>query len=626
MGIYNQDIIDRKGEYNLERMYIYNGYKTIDFNDESFDNVAINYILLHYLIKCQEKGIHYVSSHNYLLQYYEDFFKHPWKYANSPLIKRQVIEKIYGNDAKNVIDFCIKYFNAKTAQNIYETSKKRELTISEKNQLYSYLIRNLNTNSDVLKEVIKNEIKKIINSKKNIEDFSYAELQFYCQYVANTAPTKPTVILGESKIFGGEEKSNLVTINKIYPNFSIEMLTKAILHECRHSLQRKKALEAEIDISYEYIQFYLFEKYLNTGKYKCYEENYKFSPIELDAEKNGCFQARVFLSLFGRKDLSEKLRVMSKKDIYQRDYYAFMKDEKGTTCSVDYFIVKNMDDIIKAHPEEIKKYPILKHFYYSDGIKKSFLTILKKRVNEIYTRETYEHYIDYGIKQGELEKIDLTKFDKETISKIIPPLISIYRHNKVCSIIDYLKDTDPFYRSKNREETRKHIVLSTNYELVLATKMLSFVEKNFDILYPLSDSLYDFIYDFRYFDKSEIKNPILKQNKSFNMKLELYLEKYNSVSKKINREYLLKYLKQLSEKERKKEIRINGISMTLEAYMFKYILPNMNHCNKIVIGNNEISIRNIINQLLSGEKQQELNSMLNDLNNDIMDKKTVVSK
>ena len=475
MEYYSQHFIDQMGESYFEKICFQLPYSHKSIDDLSFKSVRNYYELQHYLTKCIVTGKYSTTFQQYLNQMYQDFYKQPWKFVHSPLLNNAIIERVFGQNASKVKQFRDSYYSEITAKRLYKKSRTEQLTEAEQNQLYSFFIKIMNTKDESLQKVIKSEIKRIIDSNKSVRRLSDPELLFYCQYIANTTPTKPIVMLGESKDnkINGEEEYNMIVINHDIPGCSIASLTHTVFHECRHAVQEEESKNKDTIAAFEMAQYQLFLKYLNTDDYDSYHDNYQFSSIELDAENHGYYDAILFLyNEFQREDLREELKNRRKFYLDTRNYYAFMVDEKKRQVSVDKYIVENMDKIIKKHPEEIRNYPVLRHFYHSDGRKKSFSTILTQRVNESQNRRMYEYYINYGIRNGELDQINLNSWNKQDIRSLIPALVSTYRLDNVCTLKDYFADTETNQNSNNKEDTYKQIETTTNYKLFLATKLL----------------------------------------------------------------------------------------------------------------------------------------------------------
>lgn len=294
-----------------------------------------------------------------------------------------------------------------------------------------------------------------------------------------------------------------------------------------------------------------------------------------------------------------------------------MWNENKKPVSVDKFIVGNMDNIIKNNPQEIMRYPVLKNFYYENGNKKTLIDILNTKVYD--NKEIYNYYINYAIMNNELDSIDLNKLDNSTITKFVSDLISNYRNDNICKVVDYLKDNESY--SNANEFKKQQIQVTTNYKLVLATKVLSFVEKNFDIISSASGEklsnrhkLYDLLYDFRDFDPNKIKNKVLKTSPSFNTKLNEYKEAYKKVLDKFNKKYVSEHLESLSESDRNMIIRVGDKKLTLQEFMLGYVMNNMDTHQRIRMGSQLVYVDNIFYYLNNREKLNEIQTMLNECN------------
>lgn len=629
MKYYSQHFIDSIGEQILENRVFKSQYLPIDIDNLSFENVRMYYVFQHYLIKCIVTGKYSTTCQQYLNQMYQDFYKQPWKFVHSPLLNNAIIERVFGQNASKVKQFRDSYYSETTAKRLYKKSRTEQLTEAEQNQLYSFFIKNMNTKDESLQKVIKSEIKKIIDSNKSVRRLSDPELLFYCQYIANTTKTKPIVMLGESKgnKINGEEEHNLIVINHDIPGCSIASLTHTVFHECRHAVQEEESKNKDTVAAFEMAQYQLFLKYLNTDDYDSYHDNYHFSSIELDAEHHGYYNAELFLcGEFQREDLRKELKQRRKEDLDTRNYYAFMYNQRKIAVSVDKFVVENMDEIVKKHPEEMNSYPVLNHFYQTNGSKKSFLAILMQRTNQSQNRRMYEYYLNYGIRHGELENIDLQNMSDKNIRSLIPALVTTYRLDNTCTLKDYFADTKTYQNSKHKESTYKQIETTTNYKLLLATKLLSYINNNFDKIVSAykgttderlgnTHPLYMFLYDFRDFNPDNIENEVLKTSPSFRKKLKEYHDIYKSVLTKFNKKYISQRLEKLSESEKQQILTIGNIQITLNDFMTRYASERMDSHQKIKVGSKKINVGDILYSLRTKEKNQQLQDMLKDQNN-----------
>lgn len=620
MKYYNQSFIDILGEDILERILL--NPASLNNNNHSFKINRLYYIMQHYLAKCIVNGNISVNHQRCIEKMYQDFYQKPWRFIHSPLLKNGIIDKFFGDQADTVKQFRDNYFNEATAIRLYRKSKTQSLTWPEQCQLYSFFIKNLNTSNTKLQEVIKREIIKIINSNKKVNELNPMELEFYCQYIANTTMTKPIVMIGEERLsLHGEEFYNLVSINRRM-ECSIALLTKTVFHECRHAVQEEEINNEDSVLGFEMAQFILFIKYLNTRDYDSYHENYRFSSIELDAENSGHYDAELFFYQLNKRDLIRELKSNRAQKLEKRNYYAFMYDERKIPMSVDKFVVENMDKIIREHPDELKNYPVLRHFYHHDGRKKSFLTILQQRTNQAENKRMYEYYLNYGIRNDEFAKIDLNSLSEENISNLMPALGTLYR-DKVCKIIDYFEDTETYNDSNKNDFTYKRIQTTTCYELLLAQKILSFIDENFDKIvssYANTDlsklrnnhPLYSFLYDFRDFNPDMIKNEALKNNRVLMAKLKDFFQKYNQVLKKFNSVYIKQRLEEIPESTKKSNVIIDDQEMTLEQFMLQYAIPRMDTHQKIKIGSEKVNVGDILYRIRKQGINDELQRMLDD--------------
>lgn len=170
----------------------------------------------------------------------------------------------------------------------------------------------------------------------------------------------------------------------------------------RHAHQKEQLNNQDSVAGFEMAHKQLFIKYLNTSDYDSYHQNYRYSKIELDAEKMGYYNASLFFHSMNCYELEVELRKSQEENLSKRNYYHFMYDSRKVPISIDKFIVENLDKIIKEHPEELNKYQVLTRFYNNNGTRKSFINILNQRLNGVEYKEMLEYYLNYGIRQDEL--------------------------------------------------------------------------------------------------------------------------------------------------------------------------------------------------------------------------------
>ena len=598
--MYKQNFIDSIGEQKFYDLLDGKVQFNLDINDLSSKHQQIYYAFQHFLIKAYTSGYNKQACINYFNKYYRDFYAKPYAFCDSPLITDKVLQ-LFGEDfKKQVVEFRSKYYNIKVASNLYNKRKTQELTLDEKNQYFSYLIVLLNRKIKDKKydQLFENEIQRIIDSDYN--KLTDMELKFYAQYVSKFSleyrDIRTVVMIGtDPSTLRGYESNDYIFINKRTIN-SIEFLTQTTAHETRHSIQEHDSVEDNTLAGFEMAQMRLFFKYLNTESYDSYHRNYRYSTIELDAEHHGHWNACVFLSMFKKHDLAEKVR-QNRKDTYDnRNDYSFMIDENNKPLTVDEFIVKNLDKIIRENPSEIQKYIVLKNMYNMDGTRKPFQDLVRGKMSEnIDNRGIYDNYINYGILNGELNSISLDRFNKDDMKRFAQSFSFVYR-KYIIELKDYFNDT-------SSKTNPNQVFFAVSYKLSLAYQLLSYIEANYDKIinnievdhFNNQHPIFDFIIDLRDYDINLIKNESIKNNPALISHILKVKEKSNEIIKKFNNTFINNRIDSLPLEIRRSEIAsLNGETVNFETYFKKEILSKMDSHQEIEFNGNKYYVGSLI--------------------------------
>ena len=590
--MYNQNYIDTIGEKELNHFLLTGQRKygnkeipyKLDITNNRMNDINFYYTLENYLVKCMKEKIYVNKAADYINNIYKDFQKYPYLFVNSPLLKDKNIEMLFqkNNDADIVKGYRNKYFSLTI---LIELSKKDNLTEEEKNRYYSTLIHNIN--NDKIKDIVENEIKKIIDKKEELKIFNKMELQFYSQYVANYSneikDKNVIVFVGsdeESK--RGYHNAGMVFLNKDAKT-NLPIFTKTICHEVQHFKQVNDAkLKINVE-AYEMASRYLFSKYLDSANYSSYRKNYKYSGIEIDAEKIGHHKAGVFFTMYQKNDLAEMVRKDRRDTVDRRYYYNFMYDENNNEIPTDSFYVRNFDKIINNNIEELNNFPILNEFYNKEGKRKNLLELLESKKTKMgYERPIYDNFINYAIRHNELETIDLNKMDNTKVNGFGYLLASSFK-DYVYNIKNYFDDvpnlkeyiekrkqeilnnpnfSDEEKRNKindltNEEQNIKtQIIYTTRYQILLAKTVAAYTLKNYDKLMVNygkklnkvpEDYFFNFIIQMRDFNYNDIKNPILKNDISVLNSLKELKQLTDELTKKYNYYFTYGRLKELPD-------------------------------------------------------------------------------
>lgn len=605
--MYEQKYIDSVGEEYLRGILDGNINYTPDIKDNRGKSLKNYFAFQHFLIKSYVSGYKQAECVKYLKGMYNDFHAYPHLFADSPLLMNQTLDALMADSdfKKKVIRYRDSYFDKNEASKLYQKEKTTELSDAEKNRLYANLMHFIYSDNPTHKKVVESEIRRIMNA--DFKSLNEAELTFYCQYASKytvgNRNYKTHVVMGwHSGTLHGFESNDFIFINK--DSFSsLAMMTKTACHETRHSIQYHESRDKNTRSGFELAQMELFYKYLNTSDYDSYHDNYKYSGIEIDAEKHGHWDAGVILSTFGRNDLAEEVRNDRIETTDTRGYYDYMKDSNGQNLPTDIYIVHRMNQIIEDHPEEINGYPVLNCFYNPDGSKKDFSTIMNKRMQVgIDDRGLYDNYINNGISEGRLSEININGMDNNSLKKFNDTLADIYRENVCFSLKEYFADSNVSIKGKRYQDAQ--VVKVTTYKLSLAYRTLSYVNSNFDLLAKAysgekitnQHTLFDFIYDFRDFDPSQIKNPIILGNQDLMNKISKFKSLVDEVTTKFNKLYIDSRINDIPLEVRNMNVpSIELGNTTLENYLKNAIANKMDGHQEVTIDNKKVYVGDLIN-------------------------------
>lgn len=613
--MYSQKYIEPYNEKYLFDILLGKYPGKVDANKTDLDSKRLYYIFQHFLVKCYTNGIYKRECALFLLKMYDDILVKPYAYVDSPLMKNNVLDALIGDNQykdkiKSVRD---KYFDSSVVSQLYRKNKIQELSNDEKNQLYSFLL--LHINNSKYSKIIDDAIISIINKNQKIFEMNEMELKFYCQYVSNFALRNRNIrninIIGtERASLNGNQLASVICINKNSYNQNIEALTQTICHESRHSIQEYESLASNTRAGFDMAQRILFSKYLNAADYDSYNKNYRYSLIELDAEKSGHWNASVFFTMFNRNDLADIIRQKRVENLDKRNYYSYMITPDGKRIPVEKYIVLYMDQIIKDNPFELEKYPVLKQIYNVDGKRKEFSELFYSRADQdIDNRGIYDNYIDYGIAVGELENLDFTNVDSSIINKFFKTLSYIYR-DKMIMLKDYYND--------NPNTDDNHVKVTVGYHINQLYRILSYVNDNYELIIKSLDEkmsnrsfIFDFIYDLRDFTVEQIKNDKIKNNPELISRIHLLQNLTNEVIKKFNSNFLISRLEDFSESELNNMIFVDGYgNISLKDYLFKIVLPNMDGHQEIIINGCKVYVGDIITNYRKGIPIKDYNNKI----------------
>lgn len=573
----------------------------------------------HYLIKTlEEKGKTPVIN-KLLKKYIDDFLKYPHLFIDSPLIRDDFINRYLPKNARaKIVNFRSMYLDTTQNNELYiKLMNNQDLSESQKNRLYSYLIHQIRIGNNLLENEYRECAIKILNSNKPIKDLNNMELKFYCTYIAKQLgkifKISPDIhIIKDAPTKGGSEFHNIIYINK-YSTYkpTLHDITQVTCHETRHAIQEKEAKTNRNKLSFDMASHMLLKKYLTTDDYDMYKLNYRYCDIEIDAEKVGFFYAAIILADLGRPDLAHIECDKEKKLLKKRNYYECMINKDNKRTSSDKFIVENLNNIIKKHPEEIKKFKVLEEFYKSNGSPKPFISLLKDKMDKNFAnRGIFDSFINHGIVKGELKKLNLKKLSKEDKQKVFKSLSLIY-NSRAIVLKSYLYDTE--YKNEDARQMR----ITTLYQIKILDDIITYINENIDLVLSSKEEdkindksfIYNFVSSFKNLELKYTQNEVLKNDKLIQERINNLLNKCKSVTKKYDEQYILDRVDDLSEEE------LNTIILTPERnrvpfkeYLFYDVLPKMNGNSTIPIDGNDAPINDIIKHYKKEVKKKKNNT------------------
>lgn len=625
--MYSQEYIDSINETKL--IDILNKRKSLpSATSKTIDDIRIYYVLQHYLVKKIIEKSDRKAAYELLEKYYEDFIKYPYLFVISPLIRNKNLDLLFGDKefVKKIKEVRQKYFSTDDINTLIRKSQNNSLSEDEKNRYYALLIHNIR--NPKFESIVSDEIDRIIDrciekdNKGNeidigIRNLSQMEINFYSQYITLFDNSRNLFIPAfsgemEERTYGFHCGKMIFLNTKGKMAQSLALFTETICHETRHAIQVYDSKKESNKKAFETVQFGLFNKY-TPEKNLSYLRNYRYSSIELDAEKLGHYNAGLFFYMRKRKGLYESVRQNRVDNYDKRNYYAYMIDSDNKRVPVDEFVVKNFDKIMTKHKEERNKYPVLQEYYDANGNRKSLLEFLiQRRTKYSPDNEMYDNFINYGIKNNELYTINLKRMDNDTKKDILYSLRNIYRshtYNRLLAVSnDNPKDISP-----------QQAVITTNYSINQAIRILDYVNANYDEFMTINgknkidnnNPIFDFIIDLRDHTLDKVQNPLLKGNERFISKYQELQSKVKELTDKFNKSYLNTRLDYLGKENLSRTIKLKDIGeLTVEDYLYNYALPGMDSHQYVTFNGQKIYISDLltsIKQHLDNENKKKDN-------------------
>ncbi len=609
--MYNQIYINSIDESILND--IFNKRRPLpSINSTSCEDKHIYFVFQHYLLKKFETNSDKSKAIEFLMLYYNDLKANPSLFVTSPLLKNNAMDQIIkdSNLRESIKTRRNSYYSSRLIPTFREKSRNNQLSLVEKEIYYAILIHNLK--NPKAKEVIEEEIDRIIDratvssdgsfKDTGIKNLSPMEIQFYTYYLTLFYDSKifiPAFIGTAQENYNGYENGQMIFLNTNgQAALSLADYTKTVLHESRHVTQEIDSKSKTNKKALEMAQTNLFIKYL-PEKGKSYKCNYKYSSIELDAEQLGHYNASLFFYMRKRKELEAKVRQRKVERYDKRNYYAFMRDSNNQPTTVDRFVVENLDQIMRTHPEEMANYPVLRELYTPNGERRPLSEYLINKTNSFRDNNFYTNFINYGIQNGELDKIDLINATKSDKRDLLKSLSGVYRDYVVDKLFAHGTDNPDSSINKNQ------IIITTNYAINQAMRIIDYVDKNFDkFMFAYkgetldhTNPMFNLIYDLRDHTLDKITNPVLLASDKFKKKYDELKQKVDHLIEKYNKAYIESRFSKVGI-DLSKEVEINGVgNITVEDYIYNYLVPNMDSHQYVYINGQQYYSSDILSKL-----------------------------
>ena len=397
-----------------------------------------------------------------------------------------------------------------------------DLSKEETNRLMHFFISKIGTDNKKIQECQEEYLKKLIQQKSKISELNPKQVEFISKFVNNRMLNSRLKELGYNKddiqnniyIGKNEAKKNLggfesnynIYINKVSTlTDTIPSLMQVVCHETEHSIQRLEAeknpkSKAGLDLA---ISNVLRDYFSSTYNYKVYNNNYRFEPIERDAENTGYRQAITFLNTFGFQNEAQKLYDKQRKKLDSRRFeYDYRIDENGKKSVRERFLFNNLNKVIAKNPDIINKYPSLSSLYTQDGKVKSFEDIITNDyiTNDNSKSTNLEDFCKYYISRGALNNLDLSKFPEKVQANIASRLISILGEEG--SQISMMGENNLKHQNRDGidKNSKKYI---EKFHLKNSKNIMKFMNKNYQHLMNLQDKgLFSSMMDMSYYDSN----------------------------------------------------------------------------------------------------------------------------
>lgn len=468
--------------FNYDYSVLYGSY---DINDFFIRQGVENYIL-------KNNNDYDVVINKAKNDFYNAFINNPEKFFDSILLKDGNAEKLFSSDQLEEIDRQKVAISSKI-DSIIENGPHND---EEKRLLMSFFTDNIDINDN---DQINYVSQLLDNGDRHI---SNEELRFLYTFVSKWMLSENGITDIDVPIYSidfspSDSRGGFATGSHIFMNHlfsprddrayldNLETMIHVICHETRHVIQFRSARHGDTSI----VALEAISKNLLGQSF--YNNNYRFSKIEQDAERVGYDMAYKFLEAFHRDDMVSHLKEIEDKEIIRRGHqyeYSIIEDEYTHDLLselYEYGVSTSLDEAVYKDPSVVLNNPVLLKLYDEDGMVRSFEDMICNDFTKDDNSEIFYNHIVRYIQDGELDNLDIRKLSKEKQNVVINNINILIGmiNNKIDMIIkgnlsdlnnvhfgefdrNNLKPIDDIYKSE------------IAYYFSLANKLLTFSSNN----------------------------------------------------------------------------------------------------------------------------------------------------
>lgn len=630
-----EEILKYMHDFSSKINAIYSSFKQKDIIRREYIE---NYILKNYFDgnpQTKEIMINYIAALKNAAS--QDFSL----FSKTSLLKSENIEFIFGKNSKiaEEIAYYEEQFN-REAYRLFKESQKRELNDDEKTVLASFFNYTINTTNPNIKKAQLKYLTKLLLKEtlpKNDEEIKFivnSAKKYICEkHNENGMDVGMDVnvyISNLSDHFRGRHIPNhsLIFINHERSHFKdkSENIIKTLFHELRHEFQKISSSSSQhkygnvMEVAYDYAVIDLMCKYIGRDAYNR-GLNYWFQEHEIDAQTEGYRNAGHFYYHIRSqinldpttaeakklKEIGSRLFEKSSKIAKENNYhYRYIETSEGKYFKEKFNVIK-LNEIIKKHPSELDRYPILRRLYNSDGTEKKLDDLIRetaKNTSDVFY--PYKDSIMYHVCiKDELKDIRLSNYPPEAQYNFLRQLTNIFDEEKKTIALfaepesekcfqeffvrkyKYTKNHEIVEEEKSKDKIFSIVSNTSAYHFKNMAKIGNFIMENYELFVSLCDEYNPSACGVRHFqtDVFELAGKILPnvpQNLAFKNIASEELLFYKKMRRDIaKRDLFIKLNKDYGNGVLSKQIKINssGATIPIKKYIEESFMDKVTYSN-----------------------------------------------